>query len=96
MADEATLVRQLGESGSKSGGITRGFSIRVGDAQGLVGRPGPEPSEVAVDEATLLPLLFGYRHPDWARLRPGCVVPRDPDVDAFLTNTPWIPPSNGW
>jgi GNAT superfamily N-acetyltransferase len=96
VADEATLVRQLAEPGSKSGVITGGFSVRVGDAQGLVGRPGPEPSEVAVDEATLLPLLFGYRQPDWARLRPGCVVPRNPDVDAFLTNRPWIPPSNGW
>ncbi len=96
VVDKAMLTDCVAESWSRSSPADSGFLLRVGDVRRSVGRPGGEPLELALDEATFVPLLFGFRQPGWARLQPGCVVPEDPAVEALLTNRAWIPPSNGW
>jgi predicted N-acetyltransferase YhbS len=96
IADTSTLVERVVESWARFRPADGGFSVQVGDVHRSVGRPGPGHPELVLDEATLVQLLFGYRQPGWARLQPGCVVPRHPAVEPLLTNRPWIPPSNGW
>ena len=96
VVDKAKLTERVVESWSRSSPSDSGFSLRVGDVSRCVGSTRLGSPEVVLDEITLVQLLFGYRHPGWARLQPGCVVPPRPDVELLLANEAWIPPSNGW
>ncbi|HXW78777.1 MAG TPA: hypothetical protein VEJ84_04725, partial [Acidimicrobiales bacterium] len=96
VTEKTTLVDGLARSWCGADAANAGFSLRVGDVQRAVGRVPPGATEVSLDEHTLVQLLFGYRKPSWARSQTSCVVPCGPAVEHFLTNEPWIPPSNGW
>ncbi len=91
----ALLDHLVGVWSRRSPFTSDGFSLRVDDVRRRVGPPGPGP-DVDLDRTTLLQLLFGYRHVDWARLRPGCAVPEIASIEALFTNRPWIPPSNAY
>jgi GNAT superfamily N-acetyltransferase len=95
--DLSALIEHLvGPWSGCSDFATDGFSLRVGHVRRCVGAPGLDRLEAALDETTLLQLLFGYRHLEWARLRPGCAVPKVASIEALFTNRPWIPPSNAF
>ena len=91
MVDKAKLIDCLVESWSQSTREDSGFSVRVDEVRRNIGRLTVEPVELVLDEASLVPRLFGYREAAWARLRPGCVVPQQSALEALITNRPWIP-----
>jgi predicted N-acetyltransferase YhbS len=96
LVDNVALTDALVVAWARSSPADAGFWAQFGDVRRAVGSPGPASPALTLDTATALQLLFGYRQPGWARVQAGCAVPRDPGIEALLTNRPWIPPSNGW
>jgi GNAT superfamily N-acetyltransferase len=96
LTDAGALLGRLASAWTPVLGPREALVIRVGTSSCRIGSAGAPAQEVTLDEATLLPLLFGSRPLRWACLQPGCALAGGGALAALLDGSrAWIPPSNG-